>query len=225
MRSLSDADLVDHLNDMCPLAWAELRRRYRGYIRFIASRILSFVDVDDVEQDCFTYLLAKVPDINRTSLKPLVGSAVKYIVWAAIHRAWQDRRAAFVGWNSSVTALQTKAIEEEQLHKPVFDLLSVCTPNERAAVVLHYYQDISASDGALCLGITEKAFHKRLRDARHRMARHSTLQSIADLLPDDYGTQTLWPIVSDDKTSLYFCNKRNRAKRRAALTINFGATV
>lgn len=217
MHDLTDAELVPHLNEMCPKAWRELYRRYYRYIRKCAREVCDFMEIEDVEQECFLFLIALVPDLKPVTLRPLIAAVTKNIIRAARHKIAQIHRTPFLGWNVAANPIQIRAIEEETLENNMMELLKTVTPNELAVILEVYYRGYTPKEAGERLKITELAVNKRLALARARMARRIALESLEYLfeIPDECGPQTIWPVVHDEKIRMYFQNKKARKKRKA----------
>jgi RNA polymerase sigma factor (sigma-70 family) len=217
MDTLTDAELVPHLNEMCPAAWRELYRRYWRYIRKVAlNENMDYGSLEDIEQDCLLFLVALVPDLKPESLRPLIAVVTKNAVRAEKHQQQKILRAAGLDWRLSAGPTQIQAIEEETCRNAVMELLETVTKKELEVILPVYYQGYTPKEAGEKLNIAEKQVRKRILAARTRMARRLALEKFANLLiPDEVDPQGHWPTVSDPQISLYFCNKRNREKRRA----------
>lgn len=132
---------------------------------------------EDVVQTAFLQAYERIRQFDSARpfgpwfLRSLVNAAVKAAVRAersvSLDGEPEGRWEALIG--SDPNAEPEVALERAEARRAVRDALARLSPNQRAAIVLRYYLELSEADMAQRLAVPRGTVKRRLYDARERL--------------------------------------------------------
>ncbi len=175
--NLSDATPAELLREFvrtrCGEAFAELVRRYAGLVTGTAARVMgSRVAQEDVAQEVFALLARKAAAVDVASLGG-------WLHRVAVRRATAARRRSDARSRGDLAAfMNTEVVSENEPDPqwaevlPALDhALDSLPAEDRAVVVLRYYEQLSYHEIAARLPLTAEAARKRTARAIERLGR------------------------------------------------------
>jgi DNA-directed RNA polymerase specialized sigma24 family protein len=137
----------------------------RELVRFAAG-LVGPADAADVVADAFVRVVASPVWTEARDRRALWFRAVTFEA-RSLQRSAMRRRAR----EASVAAADTNSISPGPMlgDERVQDALDVLSVQQRAAVVLTYWQDLGPGDVAKLLGVTEGSVRKQLARARKKL--------------------------------------------------------
>jgi RNA polymerase sigma-70 factor (ECF subfamily) len=140
------------------------RREYPRVLRTVALIVMNAEVAEEVTQEAFTELHLKWARIGSYE-RP--GAWVRRV---AIRKAVRGRRRAAQGAQLEALTGESQTVDDM---KPDIDLVRAVASlpaQQRAAIVLHYYDDLSVGEVADVLGCAEPTVRVHLHRGRARLA-------------------------------------------------------
>ncbi len=167
----SDLELVDRISEDDGLAFAEIYQRYKGVLFLHAYRILgSEEEAKDVLQELFTVLWVRRNSIVlKTSLSAYLYSAVRNRIFDCLaHKKVEEKYisslARFIEEGECVTDQQ---VREKELGEQIEKEISLLPPKMREVFELSRNNNLSYSEIARELNISDKTVKKQVSNALH----------------------------------------------------------
>lgn len=131
--------------------------RTRFVLTYLYTLGCSHADADDIAQDIEVYLLRHPPkQITKT-----------YLYMLARHRLISKKRGR------KYLPLDFDLAMPEQQSDPRMEHMLSCLeqlkPNDREAIILHYWKGLSRAEAAEVTGLTKNGWKNRLQDAKARL--------------------------------------------------------
>jgi RNA polymerase sigma-70 factor (ECF subfamily) len=175
---MGEREAIDRLKGGDIDGLEELVRRYQ--VRAMRAAYLVTHDpqlAEDVVQTAFVQAYERIRQFDSARpfgpwfLRSLVNAAVKAAVRAersvSLDGEPEGRWEALIG--SDPNAEPEVALDRAEARRAVRDALARLSPNQRAAIVLRYYLELSEADMAQRLAIPRGTVKRRLHDARERL--------------------------------------------------------
>ena len=140
------------------------RREYPSVLRTVALIVIDREVAAEVTQEAFTQLHLKWRRISRYD-RP--GAWVRRV---AIRDAVRHRQRTTRGVVVETQASSREALDDALVDVDVVRAIAALPTQQRAAVVLRYYADLSMSDIAAALGCAEATARVHLHRGRGRLA-------------------------------------------------------
>lgn len=144
------------------LSDAETYEKYAGELIRFATGLVGPDDAADVVADTFVRVLgsASWPDVDeqRAYLYRAVLNEVRMR-----HRSTMRRRAR------ELRAFDRLAVEQVEVRPRILEAMSVLSTQQRAAVVLTYWEDLTPREVAQRLGVSEGSVRRHLARGRSKL--------------------------------------------------------
>lgn len=159
-----DLTLIEAARQGDPVALEALLRAARPQIRKYAERYC-IAHADDATQDALWTVYRKVPSLRSAAAFPgWLLTIVARICLGLVGPLW--RRIEALKEEDAASAADAVAIE---LRIDLANAVEALPETYRAAMLMHYYEDLSVAEAAARLGITEAAVKVRLHRGREHM--------------------------------------------------------
>lgn len=144
------------------LSDAELYEKYAGELIRFATGLVGPTDAADVVADTFVRVLGSRswPDVDeqRAYLYRAVLNEVRMR-----HRSTMRRRAR------EMRAADSEAVYDIEVRPEVLEAISLLSPQQRAAVVLSYWEDLTPGEVGERLGVSEGSVRRQLARGRAKL--------------------------------------------------------
>lgn len=141
---------------------AELYEKFADELVRFATGLVGPSDAADVVADTFVRVLASSswPEVDeqRAYLYRSVLNGVRMR-----HRSTMRRRAR------EMRAAHTEVVYDVEIRPEVLEAMSVLSPQQRAAVVLSYWEDLTPSEVGERLGVSEGSVRRQLARGRAKL--------------------------------------------------------
>lgn len=144
------------------LSDAELYEKYAGELVRFATGLVGPTDAADVVADTFVRVLGSRswPDVDQQRA---------YLYRALLNEVRMRHRSTLRRRAREMRAADPEAVYDVEVRPELLEAMSVLSPQQRAAVVLSYWEDLTPSEVGDRLGVSEGSVRRQLARGRAKL--------------------------------------------------------
>lgn len=144
------------------LSDAELYEKYAGELVRFATGLVGPTDAADVVADTFVRVLGSRswPDVDQQRA---------YLYRALLNEVRMRHRSTMRRRAREIRAADPVTVFDVEVRPEVLEAMSVLSPQQRAAVVLSYWEDLTPSEVGERLGVSEGSVRRQLARGRAKL--------------------------------------------------------